>query len=173
MLGFSLLRPLLKVFVGGSGQHCLWSSELIPEPASVVLEGLSTFPDLASSYCTCNISENVVFQFLSFHFHEKSFKPPTTAVYYRATWDPLAYSFQHPPDSYFVDLIWKRYFHQSPTRYSIHPFCSFQKVLDHLSSSNFLSSVLTEKEIQKAEFLVALASELRVLETLSHNMRHG
>lgn len=61
-----------------------------------------------------DVSQDVVYQFLSFLFHEKNLKLLAIAVYHAALKDPLTYSFYLTLDPLSVDLIHKRFFHQHP-----------------------------------------------------------
>lgn len=117
------------------------------------------------------ISEDDVFQFLSYLFNEKCLKLPTSVVYYVALKDPLLYSFQFTLDPHLMDLIWKGFFHQHPTPHPSHPLWSLKKVLDHMAFCDFSSNTLTERKSEKVLLLVTLALGFRAsqLYTLTHH----
>ena len=108
------------------------------------------------------ISAETVLEFASYLFHKKKLAISTISGHISAIADPLKFAFDISTDSRSLDLMKSSFFLQRPPARKPSPSWSIQKVLNLLSSDQYVNEVTTDNLLKKALFLVALASGLRV-----------
>ena len=107
------------------------------------------------------ISIPVVLDFLSYMFHSRRRAAPTISTYAAALADPLWFGFSLDIRSRAWDLLKRGLFLQRPPSRPPRIFWSLSKVLDHLQEPRFSEDPSPLLLLQKALFLVAMASGLR------------
>lgn len=105
------------------GAHLITSAS----PAGRLFSGLWAFQD-------------IVFQFLSFLFHEKQLMLPVVDINDVAITNPLFCGFQLTLDPCLLDFTRQHFFHQWPTSHPSLLFWALQKVLDYFASVFFLEA---------------------------------
>ena len=107
------------------------------------------------------ISEDVILQFLSYHFHEKRRAPATMTVYLAALQDLLKYGFDFSIETRLIDLLKRSFFNQRPPTRRPRPFLSLHRVLNLLSSQEYGDGGTISILLHKTVFLIALATGAR------------
>ena len=107
------------------------------------------------------ISVPVVLEFLSYMFHSRRRAAPTISTYAAALADPLWFGFHLDIRSRAWDLLKRGFFLQRPPNRRSRIFWSLSKVLDFLQGPRFTADPEPLHLMQKALFLIAMASGLR------------
>lgn len=107
------------------------------------------------------ITVPVVLEFLSYMFHARKRAAPTISTYAAALADPLLFGFDFTFRSRAWDLMRRGFFLQRPPARSPRIFWSLSKVLAFLRGPAFSFSPDPLHLLQKALFLVAMASGFR------------
>ena len=108
-----------------------------------------------------DVSESVVLDFLSFLAHDRGRSSATLSTHLAALADPLKYGWGLVLDRRSVTLLKRGLFHQNPPPRRPGPFWSLEKVLRFLQGDQFGSDAAGPRLLQKALFLVALATGFR------------
>ncbi|KAG0721144.1 hypothetical protein GWK47_006512 [Chionoecetes opilio] len=108
-----------------------------------------------------DVSESVVLDFLSFLAHDRGRSSATLSTHLAALADPLKYGWGLVLDRRSVTLLKRGLFLQNPPPHRPGPFWSLEKVLRFLQGDQFGSDAAGPRLLQKALFLVALATGFR------------
>ena len=108
------------------------------------------------------INPGTPLEFASYLFHTRKLSISSILGHMAAIADPLKFAFNVSPDTRAFELMKASFFNQRPPKVKKSLQWSLHKVLAYLSSEKFTENSSTELKLQKAVFLTALASGLRV-----------
>ena len=107
------------------------------------------------------VTNSIILEFLSYLAHFKGRSPSNIATHLAALADPLKFGWDITLEKRTLTLLKRGVFHQNPPPRRGSPFWSLSKVLSNLSPPTFPDRPPTDRQLDKALFLVALATGFR------------
>ena len=118
------------------------------------------------------MESSTLLEFASYLFHTRKLSISSISGHIAAVADPEKFAFGISPDARALELMKSSFFIQRPPPVKKSVQWSLHKVLAHLSSDEFTREPTVERSFQKAVFLVALASGLRVSQLAALTRSH-